>query len=53
MWIVKLTLAALRSRWMRFFIGFDPATALERAVWPVLGALAGQLAEYAGWIAGR
>lgn len=28
------SLAVLRSPWMRFFIGFDPATALRRVVCP-------------------
>lgn len=36
--LVKQTLGGLKSRWMRFFIGFDPATALRRVVCPVFAA---------------
>lgn len=35
-------LALLKSRWMRFFIGFDPSTALRRVVCPVFAGFGGR-----------
>jgi fermentation-respiration switch protein FrsA (DUF1100 family) len=40
--LVKQNLSILRSRWMRFFTGFDPATALRRVKCPVFAAFGGR-----------
>ena len=40
--LIARNVAALRSPWMRFFIGFDPATALARVVCPVFAAFGGR-----------
>jgi pimeloyl-ACP methyl ester carboxylesterase len=36
--LMKQTLGALKSRWMRFFINFDPSTVLRRVACPVFAA---------------
>jgi uncharacterized protein len=36
--LMKQTLLALKSRWMRFFLSFDPSTALRRVSCPVFAA---------------
>ena len=40
--LINQKLAALRSPWMRFFIGFDPSTALRRVVCPVFAGFGGR-----------
>jgi fermentation-respiration switch protein FrsA (DUF1100 family) len=39
--LLKQTLGPLKSRLMRFFIGFDPATALRRVTCPVFAVFGG------------
>lgn len=36
--LLKQMLGQLKSRWMRFFVGFDPSTALRRVACPVFAA---------------
>jgi pimeloyl-ACP methyl ester carboxylesterase len=38
----KQILAGLQSRWIRFFIGFDPSTALRRVACPVFAVFGGR-----------
>jgi fermentation-respiration switch protein FrsA (DUF1100 family) len=40
--LVTQNLAFLRSPWMRFFIGFDPSTALSRVACPVFAGFGGR-----------
>ena len=40
--LVSHSLVALRSPWMRFFIGFDPSTALRRVRCPVFAVFGGR-----------
>jgi len=40
--LVNQNLTVLRSPWTRFFIGFDPSTALRRVVCPVFAAFGGR-----------
>jgi dienelactone hydrolase len=39
--LTKHALGPLRSRWMRFFVGFDPASALKQIRCPLLAAFGG------------
>lgn len=40
--LVSQNLVVMRSAWMRFFIGFDPSTALRRVGCPVLAVFGGR-----------
>jgi dienelactone hydrolase len=40
--LIAQNLAALRSPWLRFFIGFDPSTVLRRVACPVFAAFGGR-----------
>ena len=40
--LVHQNLTMLRSRWMRFFVGFDPASALRRVACPVFAVFGGR-----------
>ena len=40
--LLKQNLAVMRSPWMRFFVGFDPSTALRRVSAPVLAIFGGR-----------
>lgn len=40
--LLNQTLSVLQSRWMRFFISFDPATALRRVTVPVFAVFGGR-----------